>query len=370
MLTCLSWPEHRGPVLGWLYSTPTHHFSWKIYLSAISPSVVTPLAANSGCWYPPPPFTPWYIQVSRPPDTWLQPVSYGEVWPLMLAGGAECNTCQKAKITTQPSAPVQNIPVPARRFTHMHADLVGPLPVSSSSHSHLMTIIDQSTLGVSFTAILNYSLCGHVCGQMDGLIWCASLQHNRQRCTVHLSHLGHPLPVARHSAHHNNSLFPSIQQHFRMFSLTTERQLEGPPCFNRVAVTLSMGSAGPLLSIQVENLPRPPPAGLHTWKLAPLPSTSAAGPLQSLMTPTSFLSSADAPGLPFWPLYYGPYKVVAGTLKVFELEIGSHKETVSVDWLNPSLSSELTIASPPHRGRPPLQPSESQPLASILGGPL
>ena len=36
----------------------------------------------------------------------------------------ECMLCQKAKITTQPAAPIQPIPVPGRRFTHLHVDLV------------------------------------------------------------------------------------------------------------------------------------------------------------------------------------------------------------------------------------------------------
>ena len=52
---------------------------------------------------------------------------------------------QKAKITKHTTAPLQSIPVPSRRFTHVHANLVNPLPVSSGGHSHVMTIIDRST---------------------------------------------------------------------------------------------------------------------------------------------------------------------------------------------------------------------------------
>ena len=57
----------------------------------------------------------------------------------------ECAACQNAKITTQPTAPIHPIPVPARRFSQIHVDLVGPLPVSTSGHSHIMTFIDRST---------------------------------------------------------------------------------------------------------------------------------------------------------------------------------------------------------------------------------
>ena len=56
-----------------------------------------------------------------------------------------CTSCQKAKITTQPSAPIQPIPVPDRRFTQLHVDLVGPLTASSEGFTHVMTIIDRTT---------------------------------------------------------------------------------------------------------------------------------------------------------------------------------------------------------------------------------
>ena len=57
----------------------------------------------------------------------------------------ECQACQKAKITTQPTAPIQPIPVPSRRFTHIHADLVGPLTANSEGYTQVLTIIDRTT---------------------------------------------------------------------------------------------------------------------------------------------------------------------------------------------------------------------------------
>ncbi len=46
---------------------------------------------------------------------------------------------------TSGSCAVQAIPVPARKFSYVHVDLVGPLPVSSEGHVYLLTIIDRST---------------------------------------------------------------------------------------------------------------------------------------------------------------------------------------------------------------------------------
>ncbi len=40
---------------------------------------------------------------------------------------------------------MQAIPVSARKFSHVHVDLVGPLPASSDGHVYLLTIIDRST---------------------------------------------------------------------------------------------------------------------------------------------------------------------------------------------------------------------------------
>ena len=55
-----------------------------------------------------------------------------------------CQRCQRAKVTKQPAAPIQPIPIPQRRFSHMHVDLVGPLPVSAGL-LYILTIIDYTT---------------------------------------------------------------------------------------------------------------------------------------------------------------------------------------------------------------------------------
>ena len=56
-----------------------------------------------------------------------------------------CLPCQRGKVTSQPAAPVQPIPVPGRRFAHVHVDIVGPLPPSSSGVRHVLTVIDRAT---------------------------------------------------------------------------------------------------------------------------------------------------------------------------------------------------------------------------------
>ena len=76
-------------------------------------------------------------------------VSAHVVWRGMASDLAawcrSCQQCQHANMTKQPAAPIQPIPIPQRRFSHVHMDLVGPLPVSSDSFSYIFTMINRTT---------------------------------------------------------------------------------------------------------------------------------------------------------------------------------------------------------------------------------
>ena len=56
-----------------------------------------------------------------------------------------CQACQCSKVTKQQAALVQPIPIPQCRFSHVHMDLVGPLPASADSFNYIFTIIDCTT---------------------------------------------------------------------------------------------------------------------------------------------------------------------------------------------------------------------------------
>ena len=53
-------------------------------------------------------------------------------------------SCQASKIQRHYRAPVEAIPVPPRRFTHVHVDIVGPLP-TSRGYTYLLTILNRTT---------------------------------------------------------------------------------------------------------------------------------------------------------------------------------------------------------------------------------
>jgi hypothetical protein len=71
------------------------------------------------------------------------------VWPQLAKDVAawcrDCTTCQAAKVTRHHAAEIQPIPTPVQRFTHLHVDLVGPLPTSPEGFSYIFTIIDRTT---------------------------------------------------------------------------------------------------------------------------------------------------------------------------------------------------------------------------------
>jgi hypothetical protein len=62
-------------------------------------------------------------------------------WPQMARA---CLQCQRGKVHRHVHLQTTEIPVPHRRFAHLHLDLVGPLP-PSCSHTYLFTIIDRTS---------------------------------------------------------------------------------------------------------------------------------------------------------------------------------------------------------------------------------
>jgi hypothetical protein len=71
------------------------------------------------------------------------------VWPGIAADIAawckECQDCAWGKTTVHITAEVEPMKIPSRRFSHLHVDLVGPLPTSKNGEAHILTIVDRST---------------------------------------------------------------------------------------------------------------------------------------------------------------------------------------------------------------------------------
>ncbi|RVE65529.1 hypothetical protein OJAV_G00117810 [Oryzias javanicus] len=78
----------------------------------------------------------------------VKQVSSRFVWPGLRKDvkewAASCVACQRAKVHRHTRAPLEPFPIPAKRFDHMHVDLVGPLP-PSKGFTHLLTLVDRTT---------------------------------------------------------------------------------------------------------------------------------------------------------------------------------------------------------------------------------
>ncbi len=62
----------------------------------------------------------------------------------VTAWAKACFGCQQAKVHRHVQVPPQHFPVPTRRFSYIHVDLVGPLP-ASKGYTYLFTIIDGTS---------------------------------------------------------------------------------------------------------------------------------------------------------------------------------------------------------------------------------
>jgi hypothetical protein len=75
-------------------------------------------------------------------------VSASFVWPKMAAYTRRlvrtCLDCQRGKVYRHVHLRAEHIPVPTRRFAHLHVDLVGPLPLSAG-FNYVFTILDRTT---------------------------------------------------------------------------------------------------------------------------------------------------------------------------------------------------------------------------------
>ena len=56
----------------------------------------------------------------------------------------QCHHCQSSKVHKHTKSPLEEFSVPAKRFSHINVDIVGPLPFSSG-FTYLLTIIDRNT---------------------------------------------------------------------------------------------------------------------------------------------------------------------------------------------------------------------------------
>jgi hypothetical protein len=104
----------------------------------------------------------------------------------VTAWAKACLGCQRAKIHRHVQVPPQHIPVPSRRFSHIHVDLVGPLP-ASKGFPYLFTITPSPSHHHN-SRLRQCTVSG-----MGEPLWSPSSHYIRPRGPVHLLPVGRPL---------------------------------------------------------------------------------------------------------------------------------------------------------------------------------
>jgi hypothetical protein len=313
-------------------------------------------------------------------------------WPKMgcfvSALVRNCLQCQKSKVHRHVTLQAAHIPVPVRRFAHLHVDLVGPLP-RSSGFSYLFTVVDRTTRWPEAIPLTSITAADCAAALLQGWIqrfgvpdtitsdrgpqFTSSLWASL--CT--LLSIKHTQTTAYHPQ--SNGLVERF--HRRLKDALRARAAGVDWCVHVPWVLLGMRTAwredsdfspaeavfGSQLVLpgQFLSTPEPPsPNFIQEFQgvlagRSPLPTSHHTTPSptdlpEDLLLSRFVLVRHDAVQPPLSPLYDGPFLVVERSLHFFKVQIGTRTEIISTHRLKPCHTPEdAQAAEPPRRGRPP-----------------
>jgi hypothetical protein len=320
------------------------------------------------------------------------------IWPGMKSEIAAwcrgCVPCQRAKITKQPRASVQPIPIPLRRFSHVHVDLVGPLPVSEDGFLYIFTIIDRTTRWLEAVPLKNMATAS--CMEAFLSVWVARFgvpetvtsdrgaQFSSASWASFCKRLGvrHIMTTAYHPQANGlvERAHRQLKEALKARGAATDWPAHLPWALlglhavpkeiSGVSSTEAVYGQPLVLPGEVSIQEESPPLAFKIELASPQPSVTCqprtyaevvtSTPRPGLQTASFVYVKRGGPGSPLAPAYAGPYRVLRPGPKFFVLEVGGQQETVSVDRLKPhSGNTSPDVAEPPRRGRPPRRPTSS-----------
>ena len=307
------------------------------------------------------------------------------VWPGLAKNiGDWCRDCQKCargKVTRQEHTTVQAIPIPKKKFSHVHVDLVGPLSPSSRGHTYLLTVVDRTsrwpeviplrkiTAEVCVDAFVDtwvarygvpHTITTDRGAQFTGSAWqemCRSLGTQHVTTTSY-----HP---------QSNGM---VERFHRQIKESLRARCEGKDWLEHLPYILLGLRAAPKEEAEVSSaevmfgaplvLPNQAQESLdaqHVEKSGQeIPNTTKSyaevvkGGSDALRAATHVYVRSGPLGGPLTPTYNGPYKVLQRADKTLQLQLGPRADWVSIDRVKPHVgTSEVVPAQPPTRGRPP-----------------
>ena len=307
----------------------------------------------------------------------------------------ECADCQRSKVIRHTLPPAQQIPMPTRRFEHIHVDVVGPLP-ASQGFTHLFTIVDRFSRWPEVIPISDTS-AGSLCMALlhgwvarHGLPSVISSDRGAQFTSMIWENMSTTLGVKLQPtvAYHPqaNGL---VERLHRRLKEALRARLVGNNWYQQLPwILLSLRATvkedlqtspaellyGQVLTLPGDYLPATQqPATVpellqqlryNTAKTAPTPPRTAT---QSQSTPARplppgtqyvFVRKGGAKA-PLSQLYEGPYKVIRSAGAVVTIQLGNRVERVAARRCKAAVidTSNTPIADPPRRGRPRKTPA-------------
>ena len=303
----------------------------------------------------------------------------------------ECVRCQSSKIQQHVHAPLETFSVPEKRFSHIHVDLVGPLP-PSLGFTHLFTVIDRHTRWPEAVPLKDTSATE--CARALISIWVSRfgvpLHMTSDRGVQFTSALWKAMSQSIGiQIHHTTSYHPQsnglVERFHRSLKTSLKARLKGPNWIDELPWVmlglrttpkddLDTSSAelvyGEPLTVPGDfvssrTVPWSPQEQLKTlrsqvYHKAPVPTSTHGTPRSNI--PKELLSAKfvfirhDAHRTPLQRPYDGPFQVIAAGEKTFRVQIGNREELISIDRLKPAHldpDNPPLLAQPPPRGRPP-----------------
>ena len=318
------------------------------------------------------------------------------LWPGM---NSDCNTwarsclsCQKAKVIRHERPVLQEIPIPVRRFDHIHVDIVGPLP-PSEGFAYLFTIIDRTTRWPEAIPIADIS--ANTCARAMFSHWISRFgvpamitsdrgaQFTSSLWSRLCDFMGTKQSMTTAFHPQSNGI---VERFHRSLKASLRARLCGPKwTIDLPLVLLGLRSSprdsdgvstaervyGTTLCLPDQFLSTPYIPSKHVLQqyrsviegAAPPPTNPKRANSEyispDLMTSDFVFVKRMAHAHPLAPQYLGPYKVLERKSNVFKLQVGNKTEIITIHRLKPCFSDlPVQPASPPKRGRPVAAPKD------------